>query len=194
MSAAAATAPLGRRLLYLVPLLLFAVVAGYFLWGLDSERDPRAVPSVMIDQPVPAFDLAMIQGLSGPGLADADLRGQGVTLVNFFASWCIPCRAEHPLLEKMVRDNGVRLVGINYKDKPADVRAWLAELGDPYARIGADESGRVAIDWGVYGVPETFIVDDAGRIRYRHLGPLTPEAIRDTLLPLVRVLSEGAGS
>jgi cytochrome c biogenesis protein CcmG/thiol:disulfide interchange protein DsbE len=188
MSEATAGAPLGRRLLYLMPVLLFAVVAGYFLWGLDSERDPRAVPSVMIDKPVPEFDLLTIQGMDDPGLAAADLRGQGVTLVNFFASWCIPCRAEHPVLERMVRDRGVRLVGINYKDKPGDARSWLAELGNPFARIGADESGRVAIDWGVYGVPETFIVDDAGRIRYRHLGPLTPDAVEEIVMPLVREL------
>jgi len=188
MSETTAGAPLGRRLLYLLPLLLFVVIAGYFMWGLDSERDPRAVPSVMIDKPVPEFDLPMIRGMDGAGLAASDLRGQGVTLVNFFASWCIPCRAEHPLLEKMVREDGVRLVGINYKNKPEEARAWLAKLGNPYARIGADESGRVAIDWGVYGVPETFVVDNESRIRYRHLGPLTPAAIEDTVLPLLREL------
>jgi len=188
MSAAAQSAPLGRRLLYFLPVLLFAVVAGYFLWGLDSGRDPRAVPSAMIDKPIPEFDLPTIRGMTGPGLAAADLRGHGVTLVNFFASWCIPCRAEHPMLEKLVRDGGVRLVGINYKNKPEEARAWLATLGNPYARLGADESGRVAIDWGVYGVPETFIVDNEGRIRYRQLGPLTPEAIKDTIKPMLRKL------
>ena len=180
--------PLIRRLLFVTPAILFTVIAGYFLWGLNPERDPKAIPSVMIDQPVPDFDLPPIEGMDGPGLAAADLRAGRVSLVNFFASWCVPCRVEHPVLMKLAQRNEVAVYGINYKDKPADARPWLTRLGNPYARIGADLSGRVAIDWGVYGVPETFIVDGEGRIRYRHLGPMDDKVIEETILPLVREL------
>ncbi len=178
------------RLPYLVPAILFGVIAGNFLWGLDPDRDPREIPSVMIDQPVPEFELAPIEGMEGPDLAAADLRDGQVTLVNFFASWCLPCRAEHPILIELVERDGVRLVGINYKNDPEEARAWLAELGNPYARIGADASGRVGIDWGVYGLPETFVIDKQGRIRYRHVGPLDARALDETIRPLLRELGK----
>ncbi|HSR72216.1 MAG TPA: DsbE family thiol:disulfide interchange protein, partial [Kiloniellales bacterium] len=151
-----AARPTARRILYLLPVVVFALVAGTFLWGLDPARDPSNVPSVMIDEPAPAFDLPPIAGMEGPGLSDADLRTGRVTLVNFFASWCIPCRIEHPQLTALSEEHGVTIYGINYKDEAGDATRWLADLGDPFARIGADTSGRVAIDWGVYGVPETF--------------------------------------
>jgi cytochrome c biogenesis protein CcmG/thiol:disulfide interchange protein DsbE len=179
-----------RRLLYLVPAIIFGVVAGYFLWGLDPGRDPRAIPSVMIDKPVPEFDLEPIAGMEGPGLAAADLRNGKVALVNFFASWCLPCRAEHPFLIELVTRDNVRLVGINYKNEPERARAWLAELGNPYAQIGADTTGRVGIEWGVYGLPETFVVDKGGRIRYRHVGPLDARALKQTIRPLLRELGK----
>ncbi len=179
-----------RRLLYLVPAMIFGVIAGYFLWGLDPDRDPRGIPSVMIDKPVPEFELAPIAGMDGPGLAAADLRNGQVTLVNFFASWCLPCLAEHPILIELVERDGVRLVGINYKNEPEDARAWLAELSNPYARIGADASGRVGIDWGVYGLPETFVIDKGGRIRYRHVGPLDARALDEEIRPRLRELGE----
>jgi cytochrome c biogenesis protein CcmG/thiol:disulfide interchange protein DsbE len=179
-----------RRLLYLVPAVIFGVISGYFIWGLNPERDPRELPSVMIDQPVPEFDLEPIEGMGGPGLKTADLTGGQVTLVNFFASWCVPCRIEHPLLTELVKKDRARLVGINYKNEPEEARAWLAQLGDPYAAIGADTTGRVGIDWGVYGLPETFVIDKQGRIRYRHVGPLDADALDRTIRPLLRELGQ----
>ncbi len=179
-----------RRLLYLIPVVLFGIVASYLLWGLNPERDPRLLPSVMIDKPVPAFELAPIEGMDGPGLKTADLTDGRVTLVNFFASWCVPCRIEHPLLIELVNRDGVRLVGINYKNEAEEARAWLAQLGNPYAQIGADTTGRAGIEWGVYGLPETFIVDKKGRIRYRHVGQLDADALERTIRPLLRELAK----
>ncbi len=178
------------RLLYLVPAIVFGVIAGYFLWGLDPERDPRAIPSVMIDKPVPEFELAAIAGMEGPGLKTADLTAGQVTLVNFFASWCVPCRIEHPILVELAERDGVRLVGINYKNEPEEARAWLAALGNPYAQIGADTTGRVGIDWGVYGLPETFVIDKQGRIRYRHVGPIDARVLEREIRPRLRELGE----
>ncbi len=179
-----------RRLAYLVPLIVFAILAGYFLWGLRPDRNPRDLPSAMIDKPVPEFVLPPIDGMDGPGLGAADLRTGEVTLVNFFASWCVPCRIEHPFLLELAQRDKVRLFGINYKNKPEEARAWLAELGNPYGRIGADASGRVGIDWGVYGLPETFVVDRAGRIRYRQIGPIDQKALDETIRPMIRELSQ----
>ncbi len=179
-----------RRLLYLVPAVIFGVIAGNFLWGLMSDRDPREIPSVMIDQPVPEFDLGPIAGMAGPGLKTADLTDGQVTLVNFFASWCIPCRAEHALLIELVKYDRARLVGINYKNKAEEARAWLAQLGNPYAAIGADTTGRAGIEWGVYGLPETFVIDKQGRIRYRHVGQLDADALDRTIRPLLQELGK----
>ncbi len=173
-----------RQLIYLVPAVIFGVIAGNFLWGLISERDPRELPSVMIDKPVPVFELGPIEGMEGPGLKTADLTGGQVTLVNFFASWCVPCRVEHPFLLELGEREDIRLVGINYKNEPEEARAWLAQLGNPYARIGADRSGRVGIDWGVYGLPETFVIDRRGRIRGRHPGVLDPDVLNQMLREL----------
>jgi len=180
---------IGRRLAYLMPVVVFGILAAYFLWGLNPGRDPRAIPSVMIDQPVPEFELPPVSGLDMAGFSAADLRTGEVTLINFFASWCVPCRLEHPLLVELTGKHDVRLFGINYKNDAKEARDWLAQLGNPYGRIGADASGRVGIDWGVYGVPETFIVDGAGRIRYRQLGPIDRQAMEQTILPLIRELS-----
>ncbi len=179
-----------RQLIYLVPAVIFGVIAGNFLWGLISERDPRELPSVMIDKPVPVFELGPIEGMEGPGLKTADLTGGQVTLVNFFASWCVPCRLEHAFLIELVERDGVRLVGINYKNEADEARAWLSQLGNPYARIGADTSGRVGIEWGVYGLPETFVIDKRGRIRYRHVGQIDADALERTIRPLLRELSQ----
>jgi cytochrome c biogenesis protein CcmG/thiol:disulfide interchange protein DsbE len=173
-----------RRLLYVLPVALFLAVAVYF--GLGLQRDPRIVPSALIDKPVPAFELPPLKD-DKPGLATADLKGE-VTMVNVFASWCVPCRYEHPLLMRLTEDEVVVVHGINWKDKPADARKWLAELGDPYQRIGSDENGRVGIDLGVYGVPETYIVDHDGRIRYKQVGPLNAEMLGDVILPLIEDL------
>jgi len=179
-----------KRALFLLPALIFAVIVGYFVWGLNPERDPSQVPSALIDKPVPAFDLAALDGTGKPGLNSADLADGRVTLVNFFASWCLPCRAEHPLLMRLAEEQRVRLVAINYKDEAANAVQWLSSLGDPYSRIGVDRSGRTAIDWGVSGVPETFVVDAEGRIRYQHIGPIHPQQLEATLLPLIDSLPQ----
>ena len=178
------------RLLYLLPVLLFAVIAGYFAWGLvDPERNPSEVPSAMVGQPVPDFTLPAVEGLDRPGLTTADLSDGRPTLVNFFASWCIPCRAEHPLLMDLAAEkNGLRLVGINYRDAPDAAVAWLDELGNPYELVGADSKARTGIDFGVSGVPETFIIDAEGRIRYQEIGPLTRETLDSKLRPLIEEL------
>ncbi len=176
-----------KRLLFLLPVLVFAVIAGYFLWGLAPDRDPKNIPTVMIDKPTPTFDLAAVPGLGQPGLATDDLAKGEVVMVNFFASWCVPCRAEHPFLTALSEETGVPLYGINHRDKPEDAAAWLAELGNPYTRIGADP-GRAAVEWGVTGVPETFIVDGEGRIRYHHRGPLVPDVIENQVRPLLEEL------
>jgi cytochrome c biogenesis protein CcmG/thiol:disulfide interchange protein DsbE len=174
-----------RRLLYLIPVLVFAGVGIGLALGLT--RDPSILPSALIGKAVPEFDLPPVEGLDRPGLSSADLKGQ-VVLVNVFASWCIPCRAEHPLLMRLA-ESGVPIYGINYKDKPGQIGAWLGELGDPFRRIGADQSGRIAIDWGVYGVPETFVIDAKGRIRQKFVGPLMPQDIDQTLLPMLAKLN-----
>ena len=176
------------RLVFLLPLLLFAVVAGYFAVPLLTGRDPGELPSALIDRQVP--EMALPPLFDGrPGLATGDLRGR-ITLVNFFASWCVPCRAEHPVLTELARSEALH--GVSYKDDPADTRAWLAELGDPFERIGTDTSGRAAIEWGLYGVPETYIIDEAGRIRHRHVGPVTRAVLENEILPLLRRLREPA--
>lgn len=179
-----------RRLIYLVPAIAFAAIAGAFLWGLDPERDPREIPSALIDEPIPEFALPALAGVRIPGFSSADLHSGQVALVNVFASWCLPCRAEHPVLMRLAKDRVVPIYGINYKDKPADAAAWLAELGNPYVGIGADENGRVAIDWGIYGVPETFVVDQEGVIRYRQVGPIFPQVLDEKILPLILALRE----
>ena len=178
------------RLVYIIPLVVFATVAAAFGFGLTLK--PNVVPSALIDKPVPEFTLAGLPGdgvESGKGFSSADLTGR-VSIVNVFASWCFPCRVEHPLLMRLARNPKVRIFGLNYKDRPEDARAWLKELGNPYDRIGADRDGRIAIDWGVYGVPETFIIDAEGRIRYKHVGPITPSDLDEIIVPIIERLSE----
>ena len=165
-----------------------AALFGLFLWGLLNPS-PN-LPSVLIGKPVPQFVLPPIEGRK-EGFSTADLQGK-VALVNFFASWCVPCRAEHPLVTELAR-NGVPVYGINYKDKAPDALAWLAELGDPFTRIGADTDGREGIEFGVYGLPETFVVASDGTIAYRVVGALTRATIDQTLLPLIRDLQRKAG-
>lgn len=174
-----------RRLLFLLPVAVFVAIAVYFLLALNPNRDPTLVPSALIDKPAPEFTLA---GLGGAhGLALDGFKGQ-VAVVNFFASWCEPCKDEHALLMGLDQRLGAPLYGIAYKDKPADTEHFLTELGDPYKAIGVDESGRTAIDFGVYGVPETYVIDKQGRIRKRFVGPLSEGQIARELLPLVQQL------
>lgn len=175
-----------RRLVFMLPLAIFGLVAAYFIAGLDPERDPSAVPSALIDRPVPEFELAAVVE-DGKGLSSDELRGE-VVLINFFASWCVPCRAEHTLLEQLAREHGVPIYGIVYKDDPAAIVRWLADLGSPYRTVLVDPESRTALDFGVYGVPETYVVDVEGRIRYRFAGPLDPATIETILLPMMEDL------
>lgn len=170
-----------KRILAFLPIGIAVIIGGFLLWGLNPDRDPNEIPSVLISQPVPAFDLPPVEGLETPGLSSTDLAendGSAPIVVNVFASWCVPCRAEHAVLTRMVREDGIRLMGINYKDKPQDARKWLDDLGNPYERIGSDLDGRAGIEWGISGVPETFVIDGAGTVVFRFVGPvLGDEAI-----------------
>ena len=169
---------------FLVPLLLFLLLAGFLGYGL--KLNPRELPSPLIDKPAPAFSLPQ---LSAPDsvIANADLRGQ-VWLLNVWASWCVACRQEHPVLNEFARQKLVPLIGLNYKDTAPDANGWLREHGNPYNTSLVDADGRVGIDFGVYGVPETFLIDKQGVIRYKHIGPITWEALRDVLLPKIAEL------
>ena len=175
-----------RALLPLLAVALFAAIVAMFAVGLGL--DSRKLPSALIDKPAPAFDLPPLLA-SAPGLKDGDLKGR-VTLVNVWASWCVPCRVEHPLLMRLAREAKADVVGINWKDKKPEATAFLAELGNPFARVGFDQSGRVGIDWGVYGVPETYVIDRAGRIRYKVVGPITPDEYANRLQPLIESLKK----
>lgn len=173
-----------RRLLLAAPAVGFGGLAAVFAARLGN--DPSRIPSAMIGSPIPVFSLPPVQGRT-LGLSSADLHGE-VSLVNVFASWCVACRAEHPLFLQLAKDKTVPIHGLNYKDRPEDAARWLDSRGDPYTRTGADRDGRVAIDWGVYGVPETFVVSPDGSIAHKHIGPITEEALDDTILPLVKRL------
>jgi cytochrome c biogenesis protein CcmG/thiol:disulfide interchange protein DsbE len=174
-----------RRWLYLLPIVVFGLMAAGFYVGLGI--DSNVLPSALIDEEAPQFDLPPLPGRD-EGFSSADLQGH-VSLVNTFASWCAPCRIEHPVLNALAATKKVPIYGINYKDTSNAANAWIGTLGDPYARIGMD-GGRVGIDWGVYGVPETFVVDKTGHIRYKHVGPLTSADIENTILPLVARLQK----
>lgn len=171
-----------RYVLFGLPLLLLVGLVAIFATSMN--RDPTLVRSVLIDKPAPVFAMDAVPDLGVPGFDTAALKGE-VTVVNVFASWCVPCRAEHPLLVALKEVSGVRLFGINQADAPENARAFLRELGNPYDAVGADRNRRVSIDWGVYGVPETFVVDADGVITFKHVGPLTAQAIDDELLPAI---------
>jgi cytochrome c biogenesis protein CcmG/thiol:disulfide interchange protein DsbE len=180
------------RWMMLLPLIAFAAVAGLFFVRLYSG-DSSLLPSALIGRPVPHFDLPPLAGIETPGLSDGDLRRGRVTLVNVFASWCVPCHAEHQILMDIAGDPQLQarvgLVGLAYKDAPENTRRFLGQGGNPYARIGVDASGRTAIDFGVYGVPETYVIKGDGTIAYRFVGPLSEEALRQVLLPQIAAAS-----
>jgi cytochrome c biogenesis protein CcmG, thiol:disulfide interchange protein DsbE len=172
-----------------LPLILFAVLAAIFALQLASGRDESIIPSALIGKPAPGVVLPAVTGLMKdgqpvPGLDPAKFKGQ-VTLVNIFGSWCVPCRQEHPLLMKLAQDKRFVLTGLNYKDKPENAAGFLNDLGNPYASVGADLNGRAAIEWGVYGVPETFLIGRDGIIAYKHVGPFSEETIRTQLMPAI---------
>jgi len=173
-----------KALRFVIPLGIFIMLVGFFAVGL--MRDPREVPSPFIGKPAPVFKLAQLQEADRV-FTPEDMKGK-VWLLNVWASWCVSCRVEHPLLVEMAKKNVVPIVGLNYKDKREDGLQWLGKFGNPYALSAYDADGRVGIDYGVYGVPETFVIDKLGVIRYKQIGPITPEALEKQLLPLIRKL------
>ena len=182
------TAPTRRRLLVLLPLFAFLALAALFLFRLGSG-DPSRLPSALIGRPVPATSLPPLEGLTRdgvpvPGVNNADFTG-AVTLVNVWASWCVPCHDEAPLLMKLAEDKRIRMAGINYKDQADNARRFIGRYGNPFNAVGADGNGRASIDWGVYGVPETFLVGRDGRIAYKLVGPITPQNLENALRPAI---------
>jgi cytochrome c biogenesis protein CcmG, thiol:disulfide interchange protein DsbE len=185
-----AAKPVARRSLGWVaaPLLIFVVIAGMFAFALTSG-DPRKLPSALIGRPVPATDFAALEGLvvdgrPVPGFTSADLAKGKVTVVNFWASWCTECIVEHPLLTDLASRTGVEIYGVNYKDQTAAARRYLGRYGNPYAAVGVD-TGRNAIEWGVYGMPETFVIDGTGKIAFKHVGAISAESVEKSLIPAI---------
>ena len=175
-----------RKFFYILPAIVFLALAGYFGLALRPDYDPHTLPSAMIDKPAPEFDLAALDGADK--LTTGELKGR-VVLINFFASWCVPCRIEHPILMRLAKEDKLPIYGIAYKDRREDTERLLAQIGDPYRSIGVDADGRTGIDFGVYGVPETYVIDKSGHIRKRFVGPLTAEVVDKELLPLLKELN-----
>jgi cytochrome c biogenesis protein CcmG, thiol:disulfide interchange protein DsbE len=173
-----------RVALFLLPLLLFLGLAAFLLRGL--WLNPREVPSPLIGKPAPVFERPLLDA-PNTAWASSSMAGQ-VWVLNVWASWCAPCRIEHPLFNELAKKNLVPIVGMNYKDMPDNGKAWLAELGNPYRTVFMDFDGKIGIDFGVYGVPETFVIDRQGVIRHKHIGPVTPEAMEKKIVPLIREL------
>ena len=176
------------RARFLIPLAVFAVVVG--ILGVGLTLDPREVPSPLIDKPAPAFSLPQL-AQPDKTISQKDMLGK-VWLLNVWASWCVSCREEHCTILELARSGVVPVLGLNYKDERADGLAWLARLGNPYRISAYDRDGRIGIDYGVYGVPETYVIDKAGVIRYKRIGAVTPEVVRDRILPLVKKLNGNA--
>ncbi len=174
-----------RSLKFLIPAAVFAIVAVFLLIGLS--RDPREIPSPLIGKAAPEFRLPMLEQPE-QSWSPSQLRGQ-VWLLNVWASWCVPCLVEHPVLMQLARDTSLPIVGFNYKDERGAAIAWLGKHGNPYRQVVADRNGAAAFDYGVYGVPESFLIDKTGTIRFKHVGPLTPEIVKGKLMPLVKELS-----
>lgn len=170
---------------FLLPLIAFAILVGFLAMGLT--RDPSDVPSPLIGKPAPGFSLPQLDDAS-KRFSPATMKGR-VWLLNVWASWCVTCREEHPVLVEFAKSGGVPVVGLDYKDKVADGQQWLAERGNPYTLTALDADGRVGIDYGVYGVPETYVIDKTGVIRMKHTGPITPSVLKEKILPLIEQLS-----
>ncbi len=175
------TAPRSRLWIAAIPIVVFAGLAALFWKGLSGN--PSEIPSALIGQPVPDVTLPTVEGLGIPAFDKASLSQGQVTLVNVWASWCGPCRLEHPFLMELTKRDDIRVVGLNYKDEPENARRFLGTLGQPYDAAVADAQGRAAVDWGVYGVPETFVIDGQGIIRYKFIGPLSAEMVTTVLNP-----------
>ena len=175
-----------RRAFHFIPIAVFVGIAIALAWGLT--RDPKELPSTLIGKPVPQFNLPPVKGRS-LGLSTSDLQGE-VSLVNVFASWCVECRLEHPLIMQMKAESIVTIHGLNHKDRPDDAARWLNTLGDPYTRTGADIDGRTGVEWGVYGVPETFVITKNGHVAYKHIGPLSTEVLQQKIVPLIQSLKQ----
>jgi len=171
---------------FVIPLAIFVALVAFLFVGL--RLNPREVPSPFIGKPAPAFELAQLQE-PDKRFARRDMDGK-VWLLNVWASWCVACREEHPVLVDLAKQKTIPVVGLNYKDKPEDAKAWLKQFGNPYMLSVTDQDGRVGIDYGVYGVPETFLIDRKGVIRYKQIGPVTPEALEKKILPLARELEK----
>ncbi len=171
---------------FVIPIVVFAVLVVFL--GIGLTLDPRKVPSPFIDKPAPAFSLPALHD-GKVSLSPGDFSGR-VWLLNVWASWCVACRAEHEVLKELARENIAPIIGLNYKDRPTDAKNWLRQLGDPYQASAVDADGKAGIDWGVYGVPETFVIDQQGIVRYKHIGPITAEELHDKIIPLVKTLKE----
>ena len=178
------------RPIYLLPLLIFVAAALIFAWRLNAPEDPHVIPSALIGKPAPKFSLPPLEGRGTQGLSSDDLAKGRVTLVNGWASWCTPCRAENAVLLGLKR-RGITIYGLVYKDKPAPARAFLGELGDPFDLLGFDADGRVGIDWGLTGVPETYVVNGKGVIVAKHVGPLDEDAVNNVILPAMKAAESG---
>ncbi|MDH3887811.1 MAG: DsbE family thiol:disulfide interchange protein [Gammaproteobacteria bacterium] len=175
---------MSRYLRYLVPLAIFFILVAFLYRGLSL--DPKRVPSPLVGKPMPEFSLPRLKDPAAT-LSDSDLKGK-VSVLNIWATWCVSCRAEHEVLLQLANTGLVNIYGLNYKDERAKAQQWLQQLGDPYVANAFDADGRTGIDWGVYGAPETFIMDKLGMIRHKHIGPLTVEALNSTILPLIAEL------
>ncbi|POO54603.1 DsbE family thiol:disulfide interchange protein [Agrobacterium rosae] len=177
-----------RYILALLPLLAFAgfaAIAAKMLYEQDvNGLDVSAIPSALINTKAPSLALPPLEGANVPALNDAAIKGK-LTLVNVFASWCVPCRQEHPMLKELAKDERLNIVGINYKDKSDNALRFLGELGNPYAAIGIDPNGKAAIDWGVYGIPETYLVDRKGTIVYKKVGPIDAATYERDMIPAI---------
>lgn len=174
-----------QAVVFLLPLVLFAGLCALFFLQLTSGRDTSTVPSALIGKPVPTFELPPLEGSNRSGFSSKSLAKTKISLINVWASWCIPCRAEHPFVEKLSQDERIAMFGLNHKDRKNAALSFLQELGNPYDAIGVDPKGRVSIDFGVYGVPETFVVDESGTIVHKFIGPITQSRLDNELMPAI---------